>query len=165
MDKKEYAIGERFEFGLLGKIEVIEVTGESCYPTCSLCCMHSMCANLYNYVPRKSNPTFLSESTMTKCCKVLPETVGQFTGFREVDGTEIYEGDIFGVGEKEYKLFNRMVVFIKDGFYLSDNQGYGDRLDCEISINTGHVGVAEFMRCHGKEYVVIGNIHDNPELL
>ena len=75
--------------------------------------------------------------------EVLPETVGQFTGLTDKNGNKIFEGDILKAGN-------------------------------------GHIGYADFSeggfvlvcRCHsnltdlyGAIQEVIGNVHDNPELL
>lgn len=76
------------------------------------------------------------------------ETVGQFTGLIDKDGRKIFEGDII-----ENDL-DRFIVEWDDefaGFFLSD-------ADPEYQ---GHVTLSEV----SKDGCVIGNIHDNPELL
>lgn len=76
---------------------------------------------------------------------VIPETVGQYTGVTDKNGVKIFEGDIvreFG-GETYqgcYEIDNVLIVKIPD-MLLNFVIGY----DCEREI--------------------IGNIHDNPELL
>lgn len=76
--------------------------------------------------------------------EVDPDTVGQFTGLKDKNGKDIYEGDIvhYWGGEycQGYWEFNRTVV-IKD---MID--------DCFM------MGEYEFLE-------VIGNIYENPELL
>lgn len=83
---------------------------------------------------------------------VIPETVGQFTGLCDKKGTKIFEGDILTDGNAkylaEYSLYS--CGFQADGF---DREGIWSL----------------YHLCHGnnrgKEIEVIGNIHDNPDLL
>ena len=76
--------------------------------------------------------------------KVDPDTVGQFTGLEDKLGTKIFEGDVIDDLGVEY-----IVVFDSD---YAQFRGKFDGWNAEIS----HIA----SRCE-----VIGNIHDNPELL
>ena len=100
-------------------------------------------------VDRKRNCLFF-EVQEDKWKGVIPETLGQFTGLADCNGKEIYEGDIVSVVSE------------------------GDRRKCEVAWSEGTVGF--FLRhpagvwylsgAWGKEAAeVIGNIHDNPELI
>lgn len=79
---------------------------------------------------------------------VNQKTIGQFTGLYDKNKREIYEGDILEVQGMQEKI---EVRFVRGVFAFLWN---GD-LDKEAPINAPTQEWAE----------VIGNIHDNPELL
>ena len=78
--------------------------------------------------------------------EVIPETVGQFTGMKDKNGKEIYEGDVV-----EAIRYDGLVV-----------TGVVEFRDCSFVINTGYLTIYTWM---DYQIEVIGNIHDNPELL
>ena len=78
--------------------------------------------------------------------KVIPETVGQFTGLTDKGGKRIFEGDI--IAGKIGKFVIRWSEPIC-GFAA------GEGLKMVPCMNQGTM----------QDYEVIGNIHDNPELL
>ena len=74
---------------------------------------------------------------------VDPATVGQFTGLLDKNGKRIFEGDII---RSQSRLYG--VEWVQDGFGAYDSDGNGGPLSL-----------------FAERYPVIGNIHDNPELL
>ena len=84
---------------------------------------------------------------------VIPETVGQYTGLTDKNGTKIFEGDILRVTDDngETNLCSCGVGYVL--FY------YGVWYICD-EVNDGLYDVNNIYYIE-----VIGNIHDNPELL
>lgn len=80
--------------------------------------------------------------------EIDPDSLGQFTSLKDKNGGEIYEGDILKVGDEKYLL---EVRFVRGVFAFL---WYGN-LDDEFPCNAPTQEWAE----------VVGNIHDNPELI
>lgn len=78
--------------------------------------------------------------------RVEDSTVGQYTGLKDTNGVEIYEGDICHCPDGEYSGVVRI-------------SPYGALL---VFCDGGDEHLAEYCP---DDICVIGNIHDNPELL
>lgn len=84
---------------------------------------------------------------------VVPDTVGQFTGLTDKNGKRIFEGDIVSV--KIGGLKRKGVVFYED---------IATRFGLAIGTEKNFSFLGRQM-AKTYEAEVIGNIHDNPELL
>ena len=101
-----------------------------------------------------------------KSIKVIPETVGQYTGLKDKNGTEVYEGDIIDVTSELLTNFGTTRTGKYDTtlkLVIWDNDKWG----CEVlKSNSTVVGSkAGILSVSLKYGVIISNIHDNPELL
>lgn len=81
---------------------------------------------------------------------IEPKTIGQFTGLLDIHGREIYEGDVVRVRVTNNR-FTRNPRFEIGSVKYDDYYGRWDN---------GFLG-----RFFSNRMEVIGNIHDNPELI
>ena len=78
---------------------------------------------------------------------ISENTIGQFTGFKDIDGTEIYEGDIIQNDE------------------CPENIGYVELFRGGWHFNCRGALVELCWVLENAPFKIIGNIHDNKELL
>lgn len=109
----------------------------------------------------------------TKKCEVVPvqpETIGQYTGLKDSQGKEIYEGDVLKtvgkkfLGKRDIKtgFMHTEVTHISvvEWWQSSSNLGYRLKNSKGKTIMIKPYAVSRTMKAEK-----IGNIHQNPELL
>ena len=85
--------------------------------------------------------------------EVITETVGQYTGLKDKNGVEIYEGDFVTAHAQAYRVVGEVRSRI-DGLWLLYPAYQHGKL---WGLNPNPKGQTKVE--------IIGNIHDNPELL
>lgn len=95
----------------------------------------------------------------TEVYEVIPETIGQYTGLKDKNNTRIFEGDIV------QNLDNSRVYQVKIGAFFPKLYGR--------PIFGSNIYGPYFQDIDGRQFIIsaepdvkiIGNIHDNPELM
>ena len=86
---------------------------------------------------------------MINLIDVITETVGQYTGLTDKNGDKIFEGDIVEGQDYDEEDGYGVVTWDDGAFWVKNNHYSGTFCD----------------NYYGYEFEIIGNIHDNPELL
>ena len=102
--------------------------------------------------------TLYPHSEIESWAEVDPETVGQWTGLLDKNGNKIFEGDIILV--EEHKPIVNGVYKVS---YCDVNQCWCLERDPVIHLRAFFT--FSDLNCFWETSKVIGNIHDNPELI
>lgn len=117
---------------------------------------HNERGELMIYEPKTSGRTLDGAAVLGWRLVVDPETVGQYTGLKDCEGREIYEDDIVRVvhyGEESIHV----IKYCDDMDYPAFD--LWPHFDCDSN------GLS-FCKCERETTItVIGNVHDNPDLL
>ena len=87
--------------------------------------------------------------------RVDPSTLGQYTGLTDKKGRKIFEGDIVKAPFCGKKLHTFIIRFVEGGFFAVPTDHEIDK----YRLWKFHIAT------ENQNMKVIGNIHDNPELL
>ena len=104
-----------------------------------ICCGKGAFSIIYDYMDEEKEKPIEKHVVYT-------DTIGQYTGLTDKNGKKIFEGDIVDITYPETIVRNALVTYVGASFY-GDNGNDLWVFDDYIS------------------FEVIGNIHDNPELL
>lgn len=106
------------------------------------------------YIFQEINENIKRDDYEVYMLEVKPETICQYTGLKDKNGNKIFEGDIIKFQtDDDYEVYEKIckIVFEKAEFLVKDSKTkFGPKFI--------HIRLIE-------ELEVIGNIHDNPELL
>lgn len=83
--------------------------------------------------------------------EVDEDTVGQFTGLKDKNGKEIYMGDIISINDRPFGY----IKWNPNGYFYIHTSTICEYQDCIV--------VGKMIKNYPSE--VVGNIHDNPELI
>ena len=86
--------------------------------------------------------------------EVIPKTVGQYTGLTDKNGKKIFEGDIVEFTDKYTRKKGRAEIVFEAFKWKYSGCYYGGNPIVWLCIDDTSI-----------EFEIIGNIHDNPELL
>ena len=129
------------EYKKIGKVESIDFGDKT------IAFDYEFYKNIYqrNYHSEFEEITLMLNDAIYKDCFFDFEEVElmQYTGLKDTEDVEIYEGDIVKFHNKSYEI-----KWMFSGFYLHDPKG-------------GFIELAECDEC----CEIVGNIYENPELL
>lgn len=103
-------------------------------------------------IDRNGETSIVWFNTGQKECwtSVCPYSIGQYTGLTDKNGNKIFEGDIVTIGNN----LKAVVIWFNGSFRFKDE------LSCKATyLNDIGTVIRDYDVC------IIGNIHDNPELL
>lgn len=99
------------------------------------------------------------EGVSSRVLGVIPGTVGQYTGLKDEKGTMIFEGDIVTYINTDGIKFNGVALTV------TGKVVYNEKTASFSVFGKDEIGAKHVDYFSIKNIEVIGNIHDNPELI
>lgn len=101
--------------------------------------------------------------------EVLPETVGQYTGLQDKNGKRVFEGDICKVVYLDRRCNSSGEHYDAENVITEEVAFYKGTFCFKVTVEDitmyRPIGFEVYEKQKIKYFEVIGNIHDNPELL
>jgi len=97
--------------------------------------------------------------------------VMQFTGIQDKNGVDVYEGDIVSMhqflfdGNEVEKVISGIIGCDKYGWTLRQIRNEFIEEYCGYDAGEGEISLNSFYGLHEESWEILGNIHENPELL
>jgi hypothetical protein len=103
---------------------------------------------VYGDLQQNPNDMCIVNHEAREIITIYPTTVGQFTGLKDKDGREVYEGDIYS------NLYGQQPFFV---IFDDASASFGLRYMTQSGDHS--------MRYLPGGMIYVGNIHDNPEMI
>lgn len=129
-------------------------------------------------VPLMLNEDYVCIAKLNEHNKTVEyKTLGQYTGLTDKNGNKIFEGDIIRYADNdEYEMYLESIECPEEyegvdfsGMWTVDEVVYGDKISYPAFDLNAHDfdcnGLSALNESYQYFYEIIGNIHDNPELL
>lgn len=115
-------------------------------------CVGHKNGNIY-ILPSRMNLAYVKHCDPLDGVQVVPETIGQFTGVTDINGVEVYEGDLLQVPRTDFSIEGVHEVWFFQSGYVTSSVLYSkkqeaNKHDLFFKIQTGAY--------------VIGNVFENP---